>query len=135
MKLNNKVVRGIVLIAGIILLIFPGFLMSAIYTSIDLEFAIAGVLVTVLAAIWLPKLKWVCAAIASLFIAVPPYPYWLSFDAKRGWYFNFFYGFSVQNVPFLTFGCVFIGALALFAAIFWAIRRPDTSGVAGDRAR
>jgi hypothetical protein len=123
MKLNSKLVRGIVLIAGITLLILPSLMMSAIYSSIDLKLAMVATLLTVLTAIWLPKLKWACAMVASLFIAVPPYPYWASFDAQRGWYFNFFYGFSLQTVPFLTFACVFMLALAIFAAIFWAIPR------------
>ncbi len=59
MKLNNKVVRGIVLIAGIVLLILPSLMMSAIYASIDLELAISATLISVLTAVWLPRLKWV----------------------------------------------------------------------------
>jgi hypothetical protein len=128
MKLNNKFVRGVVLVAGIVLLILPSFMMSAIYSSIDLEFAMVAVLTTVLTAVWLPKLRWICAVIASLLIAVPPYPYWLSFDAKRGWYFHFFYGFDLQNTPFLVLGGAFAVSQAVFAAIFWAISRPIPLG-------
>ena len=125
MKPSNTLVRGIVLIAGIVVLILPSFLMSAIYTSVDLQVAIAATLISILTAIWLPRLKWWCAVVGSLLIAVPPYPYWLSNDPKRGWYFHFFYGFSVQNTPFLRLGGAFVLSVALFAAIFWAISRPS----------
>jgi hypothetical protein len=125
MKLTSKPIRGVVLIAGVVALLFPGFLMSAIYTSINLKFHIAAVSITVATALWLPNLKWVAASLAALVIAVPPYPYWLAFDEQRGWYFGFFSGFSLQNVRFLSFGSAFISILGVFAAIFWALSRPN----------
>lgn len=121
MKQSNKFVRGVVILGSIVCLIFPSFMTSSVNSPIDLEFALGAVIATVLIAVLRPGLSWICAAISSLLIAVPPYPYWLSYDAQRGWYFNFFYGFSLQTVPFVTFACVFIAALALFGAIFWAL--------------
>lgn len=127
MKLNNKLARGLVVVAAVVLLILPSVMMAGIYTSIDLEAAIFAILITILTAKWLPKLKWPIGAVAAMVIAVPPYPYWVSFDAKGGWYFNAFYGFNLQTVPFFTFAWVFVLALALFAAIFWAIRGRRTT--------
>jgi len=40
---------------------------------------------------------------------------------------NFFHGFRISNLPFDTFGVVFVVSLFLFAAIFWAIRKKASS--------
>jgi len=42
---------------------------------------------------------------------------------ERGWYFHPFYGFSLQNTLFLRSLGAYLAALALFAAIFWALSK------------
>jgi hypothetical protein len=117
------VARSTVLAVGIAVLLLPSFVMATVYTSLDLEVASAAVTVCVSAAFWAPRFKWPCAAVGSLPIAVPPYPYWLSRDVNRGWYFHPFYGFTLQTTPFMQFLGMYLLALVLFAAIFWAVRK------------
>jgi len=96
--------------------------MAAAFTSLNFVVALGAVLASVFMAFWLPRWKWIIAVIASLLIAVPPYPYWMHASEERGWYFDFFGGFTLSNLPsFGTFGVVFVLALFLFSGLFWAI--------------
>jgi hypothetical protein len=124
MRLSSRnLLRSLVLIVAIGVLLLPSIAMAATYTSVDLNVALAAISICIWGANRVPRLKWVCAACASLLIAVPPYPYWLSRDMERGWYFHPFYGFSLQNTLFLRSLGAYLAALALFAAIFWALSK------------
>ena len=117
------VARGAALTVGIAALLLPSVLVAATYTSVNLKVASTAVSLCVFAAIWRPRLKWPCAAVAAFLIAVPPYPYWLSSGVNRGWYFHPLYGFTLQTTPVMQFLGMYVVALALFAAIFWALRK------------
>lgn len=121
-RIRNRTFRVLVAIVAIALLLVPGWLMAAVFTSLNFVVALGAILICLFIAFWLPRWKWVGAVIASLLIAVPPYPYWMHASEERGWYFDFFGGFSRSNLPaFGTFCVVFALSLLLFAAIFWAM--------------
>ena len=130
--IKNKVVRVLVAVAAIALLLFPGWLMATVFTSLNFVVALMAILVSVLTAIWLPRWKWISAVAASLLIAVPPYPYWVYVSIERGWYLHFFHGFTLHDLPLLTFATVFTIALLLFKAIFWAIGSRPRQKVAAE---
>lgn len=112
------------ILAGVVcafLLLVPGLMMASIWTPVNLLVAFLAIIVSVLAAIWLPNWKWVAAVVTALLIAVPPYPYWLFSDNNGRWYFHFFHGFTLQKLPLPTFGFVFVVSLVLFAVIFWTV--------------
>lgn len=105
-----------------VMLLVPSLVFAYAWSAtLNLEVATAATGVTIVSAIWLPRFRWVGAVLAALVIAVPPYPYWTSWDESRGQYLHFFHGFSLQNVPLLTFAAIFCVALLMFAVIFWAI--------------
>ncbi len=82
--------------------------------------AIAAVFVGILAALFLaPMIKWVLAALASLLIAIPPYPNWLWWDEEQGWHLR--WGYKLQHVMLSDFAIFFVVAMLLFATLFWAI--------------
>jgi hypothetical protein len=120
---RDRVFRALVAILAVALLLFPSWLMATVFTSVNFVVAFGAIFASVLTAIWLPRWKWVSAVVASLLIAVPPYPFWLYTREDGNWYLNFFHGFTFSNLPFGTFGTVFVLSLLLFAAIFWAIGR------------
>lgn len=120
-RTRNRFLRVLVAVVAIALLLFPGWLMATVFTAINFMVALGAILISVLIAIWLRHWKWISAVLASLLIAVPPYPYWLYTREGGNWYLNFFHGFSISTLPFGTFGVVFVLSLLLFAAIFWAI--------------
>lgn len=107
-------------IAGVCLLI-PGFLVALAWTAVNLKVALLAVLGCVLVAVWLPRWRWTSAAIASVLIAIPPYPYWLFSREGRGWYLHFFHGYNAENLPVARFALVLCVSMVLFAIIFWAI--------------
>lgn len=122
--IKSRAFRALVVGVAIVLLLSPGWLMATVFTSVNFILSLSVVLVSVVVAVWLPRWKWPGAIIASLLIAVPPYPFWLYASENRGWYFHFFHGFTLSTLPLGTFGVVFVFALLLFAAIFWAIDKP-----------
>ncbi len=121
MKLSKVVSYGAAAVAFLILLV-PGLLVASTWTPINLAVALCAVAGSIFIAIWIPKWKWPMAAVSSVLIAVPPYPYWLFGDNAGSWYFHFFHGFSIQNLSIPTFVLVFAISLMLFAVIFWALR-------------
>ncbi len=123
--------RSLVVLLAIALLLLPGWLMASVWTPINLEVALLAIVISVVAAIFFPKWKWISAVVSSLLIAVPPYPYWLFNDNEGRWYLHFFHGFNLQDFPFLSFGAVFMIALALFWAIYWAIGKKYRDNDAG----
>lgn len=126
---RNMFFRALVAVVAIALLLFPGWLMATVFTAINFVVALGSVVTSVLIAIWLPRWKWIGAVVASLLIAVPPYPFWLYTREDGEWYLNFFHGFGISNLPFGTFGVVFVVSLLLFAGIFWAIgKKANNSG-------
>lgn len=126
MRLSRNFLRRVVLIAGVGVLLLPSLIMSATYTAVNLNVALLAISLCMLAAARAPRYKWACAAAASFLIAVPPYPFWLSRDIDRGWYFHPFYGFNLQNTPFVQFIGAYVVALALFAATFWSLSEDET---------
>lgn len=106
--------------AGIGLLV-PGFLTARVWTTLNLEVAIIGVVVSVLLAIYIPRVRWAGAIVTSAVIACPPYPYWVSID-ESGRHLNLFYGFRLETMPIGTMLTLFIIASLLFAVIFWSLR-------------
>jgi len=124
---RNRFFRALVAVVAIALLLFPSWLMATVFTAINFVVAFGSIFTSVLISIWLPRWKWIGAVVASLLIAVPPYPYWLYTREGGEWYLNFFHGFRISNLPFDTFGVVFVVSLFLFAAIFWAIRKKASS--------
>lgn len=126
--MQSRMLRvAIAIVAGAILLM-PGFLMAVAWGgTLNLEVAIAATAVSIAVAIWLPKLRWGGAVIAALLIAVPPFPYWTSWDENAGQHLHFFHGYNLQSLPIFRFVVVFLVAMLLFAVIFWSIgKRPVT---------
>lgn len=121
---NSIVVRVLVVVVATGLLLLPALMTASVWTSINLQVSMIAIVVSVLVAFWLSKWKWIGAAVASLLIAIPPYPFWLYSSEDRGWYLHFFHGYNMQNLPLGTFAIVFAIALFLFAAIFWATEGP-----------
>jgi hypothetical protein len=125
---RSRFFRALVAVVAVALLLFPGWLMATVFTSINFVVALGSILTSVIIAIWLPRWKWIGAVATSIIIAVPPYPYWLYTREGGGWYLNFFHGFRISNLPFDTFGAVFVVSLLLFAGIFWAIGKKAIKG-------
>ncbi|MHC6216896.1 hypothetical protein ACVQEN_06695 [Stenotrophomonas acidaminiphila] len=124
-----KSLRSLVVVAAVFLLLMPGLVVAYAWGgTLNLEVAFAATLITIMLARWLPRLRWVGAAIAALVIAVPPYPYWTNWDESRGQYLHLFHGFDLRNLPVVTFVVVFVLALLLFAAIFRAVRKRQPAG-------
>lgn len=118
----RTLVRVLVIAVAIALLLLPGLSMIAVaWADIDLVVALVAITVCILIAIWLPRLRWIGAAIASLLVAVPPYPYWLNWNDARGWHLHFFHGVKLESSSIAVFAMIFLAAMLLFAAIFWAI--------------
>lgn len=112
-------------IAALILLL-PGMLTALVWTPLNLIVALVAVFGTMLVARLVGRLRWFAAILASALIAVPPYPYWMFSDNVRGWYFTFFLGYRVKDVPFLEFGSIFFASMLLFWSIFWSMNSPKT---------
>lgn len=121
MLVRSAFLRAFIAVVAGILLLVPALLVAIAWTSVNLEVAAFAIVTTVLAAVWLPTRKWIAAFIASLLIAVPPYPYWLFRSESRDWYLHFFHGYHSENLPIVRFMVVFIVSLLLFAVIFWSI--------------
>src|SRR6267154_4786256 len=113
--------RVAVLLVTIVLLLAPGLMMATVWTDVDLMVSVVVVAICVLVALYAPRWKWWCAIPGSILIAVPLYPYWLFASRERGWYFHFFHGYRIPDVPFVRFSVVTLGALLLFRGVFWAL--------------
>lgn len=121
---NKKTFRILVVIAATALLLVPGLLMTAAWGgTLNLEVAALATAIAIVAAIWMPKVKWFVAIVAALLIAVPPFPYWTSWEKNRGQYLHFFHGFALDGELIARFIVVFAMPMLLFAAMFWAIGR------------
>ena len=103
------------------LLLAPALMMATVWTPVDLLVAVAAILVCFLSARYAKRWRWACAIVASLVISVPPYPYWLFASEERGWYFHFFHGYTIADVPFIRFLFVMFAAILMFGAIFWSM--------------
>jgi hypothetical protein len=106
--------------------LLPSTISAYVWTPVNLAVSLFAVTACIVIALILPRWKWISAAVASLLIAVPPYPYWLFSSEARGWYLHFFQGYRSGNVPAFRFAVVVLAAMLLFALIYWAI---------GDRRR
>ncbi|WP_148667782.1 hypothetical protein [Mizugakiibacter sediminis] len=129
-RISRKLFRIAVIGAATLVLLAPGMVMAAAWTAANLVIALIAIVATIAAATWAPRIRWFSAIMASLLIAIPPYPYWLFSSNSRGWYLHFFDGFNVQNLPILGFALYFAMALFLFGAIFWAVRTPTQNQTA-----
>lgn len=119
----KAVLRTIVAAIAAVLLLLPGAVTAYVWTPVNLAVSLFVVTVCIVVALFLPRWKWVSAAVASLLIAVSPYPYWLFSSEARGWYIHFFEGYRSGNLPAFRFTVVFLVSMLLFALIFWAIGR------------
>lgn len=102
--------------------------------TLNFEVAVASWIFVIAASKFFPRFRWPVASVSALVIAVPPYPYWVRSGDSGGAALHFFYGFTPANLPWATFVVVFVLALALYGAIFWALRgaaalRPPGLGV------
>src|SRR5690348_7861325 len=105
--------RVIVGLLAVAVLLTPSYIMALVWTPLDLLVAIAAVLLVVVFRRF-SRVRWCLAVVAALLVAVPPYPYWVFYGEKRGWYLHFFGGFTLQTLPIGTFCLFFVVALALF---------------------
>ncbi len=122
---NKRPFRILAVIVVAALLLVPGLLMTLAWGgTLNLEVAAVAIAISIVAAIWLPRVKWLVAVVAALLIAVPPFPYWTNWDESRGQYLHFFHGFHLDGTLATRFIVVFAVAMLLFAAMFWAICRP-----------
>lgn len=119
----KSVIRTIIAAIAGVLLLFPGAVTAYVWTPVNLAVSLFAVTVCIVVALFLPRWKWISAAVASLLIAVPPYPYWLFSSEARGWYVHFFEGYRSGNLAAFRFTVVFLVSTLLFALIFWAISR------------
>jgi hypothetical protein len=119
-QITLRVVAGLLVVA---VLLAPSYVMALVWTPLDFLVAVLAILLVV-AFSRSSKLRWVLAVVAALLIAIPPYPYWVFYGGKRGWYLHFFGGFTLQTLPIGTFCSFFVVALALFAVLFWALPHP-----------
>ena len=113
MKLSRLTRYGVAAVA-ILMLLVPGLLVASTWTRINLLVALCAIVISILTAIWVPRLKWPMALISSLLIAVPPYPYWLFRDNEGNWYLHFFDGFTNSKYFRTEFGVRlrnFVGAV------------------------
>jgi hypothetical protein len=123
-RVTGLVFRVLALTLAFGVLILPGLSMiSSRWSDIGLVVAVAVILGSIFLSVVLPKLKWVGAAFAAIMIAVPPYPYWLGWDAVKGWRLHFFQGFGLSWMDVGVFAAIFIAAMLAFSVIFWAIGR------------
>ncbi len=122
---RSKVIRALVLVACVTLLLAPSALVASVWTPVNLEVAAAAVVVATTLARSATVWRWAGAIVASIIIAVPPYPYWLFASNQRGWYLHFFHGFTIRTVPIGTFVTVMVLCLAIFRFVHWAVsQRP-----------
>lgn len=121
MHAKNRFWRRLLAIMAALLLLLPGVWTALAWTALNLVVAIVAVTGNVLVLRFTPNLRWFSASIASLLIAVPPYPYWVFSDNVRGWHFTFFSGYRLNDVPFVDLSMVFVFAMLLFGLIFWAL--------------
>lgn len=125
---NKKPFRILAVIAVASLLLAPALLMTSAWGgSLNLEVSAAAIAISIATAIWLPGVRWLVAVVSALLIAVPPFPYWISWSESRGQYLHFFHGFQLDGALAIRFIVVFSLAMLLFAAMFRAIGRPRES--------
>lgn len=117
-------------VAGLIILalLAPSALQALVWTPINLVVALSAVTMFVLLAVYAPKLKWLGALIASLPIAIAPYPNWVWASNEKGWHFHV--GYKLKHYPdyaseFLVF---YLIVFILFLSLFWAIRGQKNGG-------
>ena len=123
--MQSRLARVLVVMVATILLLVPSMLMTFAWGgTLNLEVAIVAALIAIATAKWIPGLRWPIAFLASLLIAVPPYPYWTDWGEERGQYLHFFHGFTLQTLPVATFVVVFALAMLLFMVIFRSIAKP-----------
>jgi hypothetical protein len=115
-----RIAAGLLAVA---LLLTPSYVMALVYTSLNFVVAAAAIFLVVLCSRF-RRTRWWLAVLGALLISVPPYPFWAFTDNRGGWFLNFFHGFTLQTSPIGTFCIVFVLALALFGALFWALPRP-----------
>lgn len=108
---------GLSAVAGLLALAFA---ISQVWVGFNLLTALAAILLTV-AFGRAARLRWLLAAAAALIIARPPYPHQVFAGLGHFWYVHL-----PNSAPPLvvTFCMFYVAALALFAALFWALPRP-----------
>ncbi|WP_091634353.1 hypothetical protein [Lysobacter sp. cf310] len=113
-------------VLAVLALLLPSGLQAMVWTPINLWVALTAILVFVVLAVLVPGLKWPSAAVASLPIAVAPYPNWIWASNGRGWHLHI--GYKLQHLQdyAIEFLVLYLIVLMLFLSLFWAVRkRPD----------
>lgn len=109
----------LVLAIGCLLLLFFTPILSAVAgNTVNLAISIVVIPALVAIGIYFWQARWLFALVLAVFVAVPPYPYWVFENADSGWYFHFFQGFPENAIPFGRFATVAAIALILAASIF-----------------
>jgi len=115
--------RYIVFAACSLFLFGPSLLFAWAWSgTLNFEAAVISWILSITAAKFFPRLRWLFAGMSACVIAVPPYPYWVRSGESSGAVLHFFYGFTPSNLPWTTFAAVFALAMALYGAIFWSLR-------------
>jgi len=127
MRAKHRALRVTAIVAAVVLLLLPAFVVGYVWTAINLFVAAAAVLIAFAGAMLVPKAKWAFAAAGSLLIAIPPYPNWLWSNEEHGWHLRL--GYKLQHLEWMGFAIHFAISMLLFALIFWAIgqRQPGSS--------
>lgn len=114
--------RKVIGIIVVFLLLAPATLQAFVWTAINLWVAILAVAMFIAAVRFSPKLKWPSAIVASLFIAIAPYPNWIWASNEEGWQFHV--GYKLQHIAdyAVQFGVFFAIAILLFMTLYWAMR-------------
>ncbi|MGQ0798495.1 MAG: hypothetical protein ACT4NL_00075 [Pseudomarimonas sp.] len=106
---------------AILFLLLPGVMPILAWgrsATLNLEVSMLAIAACILVAKSLPRIKWFVAALASLAIVIPPFPYWLS---KFGGVMRIDFSNILSSPPLLKSLFLFLIAMVLFGVIFWAL--------------
>lgn len=121
--MRNRVSKLRLLVGGfaVLLLLTPSLVTAIVWTTVNFYISALTIGLTIAVALTLPKSKWLFAAIAAASIALPPYPNWLFWNEKDGWYI--WVGPSLRNLEIGANIVFFAIALIPFIGLFWAINK------------
>lgn len=116
----RRIIRVVAAFAAVAMLLLPGLLTAIAWSPINLGIALLAVTICIAVGRWAPSgWKWFTAVVASLLIAVPPYPNWLWVSEERGWHLHI--GARLESLEIAPFAALFVIALVLFWVLYWAI--------------
>lgn len=103
---------------AVLLLLLPSLVTAIVWTTINLYITVLAIAATLLAAHFFPKVRWFFATVTVALIALPPYPNWIFWSDKDGWFL--WLGPSLRSLEVGANIIFFMVALLPFVAIFWA---------------